>query len=278
MTADENTPVKPCRLCGINPPIENSHILPRFVGKKAKKATGSQRLLTLTGKEKFQQDTLKLPFLCKQCEQRFGVLETQFANQWFHCYPNHPPSEEIKEKVIRFYNSVAWRCLRFLMEKNAIPTISAQDAEDTERFLRHHLHNETPAPPWNGYLFYASDFENVPGAPPQELMRYAGGFAMVLFVNRTFLFEEPNRPAIISVIGPFIYVFELQPSEAIENSDPEQWEGYRIGAGLVRSPKGPPPQQLTKWLTRILCSPRDEYSDDEFPAFRLVDEEDDEED
>ena len=264
MDANQETRhVEMCRLCTTRPAIENSHILPRFVGMKAKKATGSIRLVALTGKHKYPQDTAKTAFLCKECEACFNELETPFANRWFHRYPGHPADSEADETTVRFYNSVAWRVLQFLIENRSIPEQSILDAEATERFLRNHLYDKTPVPPWNSYVFYASDFADVPDAPPQECIRYAAGFAMVLFWDRVLLFEEPIRPAIISVIGPFIHVFELQPSEAVVNTKPENWEDFKLEVGRKRSFTRKPPQELTRWLTRILCTPRDQFNDDE---------------
>ncbi|MCC4590268.1 hypothetical protein LL974_03855 [Xanthomonas campestris pv. cannae] len=252
-----------CRLCKIRPTKEDSHILPKFVGKKAKKVWRG-RLVALTGQRRIVQDTEKLPFLCEICEDIFGdLLESPFARDWFHLYPNIPVDQAPVDKTVRFYISVAWRVLRFLMDKNAIPEQSLEDAQVTELFFRDYLNNEdAPLPPWNNYLFYASDFDGVSGAPPSDLMRYSAGFGMVLFVDREFIIDLPIRPAIISIIGPFIHVLELQPSEAIVNTKPEEWEGFRLVSGRVRSPRRAPPHQLTRWLTRILCTPREDFVDD----------------
>lgn len=274
MDANQKTlPNKICRLCKTRPAIKNSHILPKFVGRKAKKATGSIRFIALTGDEKSPQDTAKIPLLCKECEARFNKLETPFANRWFQLYPNHPADSRADETTVRFYNSVAWRVLQFLIENRSIPEQSILDAEATECFLRNHLYDETPVPPWNSYIFYASDFAGIPDAPPQEYLRYAAAFAMVLFWDRALFFEQPIRPAIISVIGPFIHVFELQPSEAVVNTKPENWEDFKLEIGQKRSFTKKPPPELTRWLTRILCTPREQFKDDDLASiYRMTDD------
>jgi hypothetical protein len=242
-----------CRLCEARPTAEESHILPKFVGKSAKRA-GKNRLVALSDVRRIVQDTEKLPFLCEVCEGLFEAVETPFAKSWFHRYPIIPSSQAPDDGTVRFYLSVAWRALRLLIEKEAIPEQSLEDARGTECVLRNCLLNRTSTPPWNAYLFYASDFCGVQGAPSEDLLRYACGFEIVLFSDQVFIVELPIRPAIISVIGPFIHVLEMQPSEAVVNTKPEEWEGFRVTSGSARLPTGTPPMQLTRALTRMFCT------------------------
>ncbi len=253
-------PADLCRLCRLRPTDEDSHILPKFVGRKAKKA-GKNRLIPLTGPEQFVQDTTKLPFLCTVCEDEFGrALETPFARIWFHRYPNFAQDQKPSERAVRFYNSVAWRVLRYLMDKGALPEQAMVDARATESSLRDHLHNGGPPPSLNAYLFYASDFDGIEGAAPQELLEVAAGFSIVVF---TVL---PLRSAIVSLIGPFVHVLEMQSRGTVLDASAEGWEDFRLIAGTSRSPSHPPPATVTRYLKRILCTQRGEHVDDVMPA------------
>lgn len=70
---------KLCILCKINPPIENSHIVPRFALKRLKKGNPIGSLIHSTNINKVEQDGWKKDYLCNDCEQRFSKLEDCFC-------------------------------------------------------------------------------------------------------------------------------------------------------------------------------------------------------
>ncbi|MFB5856495.1 hypothetical protein WAB97_011670 [Stenotrophomonas maltophilia] len=251
-----------CRLCRLRPTGEKSHIIPAFVGRRAK-SVGKNRLITLKGRRVFSQDTLKLPFLCAVCEDLFGDnLEGPFSKTWFGPYPELPTSPP-DASTVRFYLSVAWRVLRYLLDTNQIPTSYIEDALSTEHFMRRYLNSADMDPPeFNSYLFYASDFDGIQDAPPQELLSVAAGFGMALFDEDDAHFFSTKMPAIISVIGPFIHVLEMQPAGAHEDRNWGSWSNFRLIAGKP-SLRGTPPLQLTRWLIKLLCTHRDDFQDDQ---------------
>ncbi|MBO9858831.1 hypothetical protein [Xanthomonas sp. A1809] len=257
----KGTPTDLCRLCGLHPTAEKSHIIPAFVGRRAK-AAGKNRLVTLRGRRVFAQDTLKLPFLCESCEDLFGDLEGPFSRTWFSSYPNVPGSSP-DASTVRFYLSVAWRVLRYLLEKNKIPHLYVEDARSTEHFMRTYLNSADMHPPeFNSYIFFASDFDGLPEAPPQELLCLAAGFGMVLFEEGDAHFFSSKMPAIVSLIGPFIHVLELQTAAAHEDRNWGDWSNFRLIAGK-QAPRGTPPFQLTRWLAKLLGIHRDDFLDDQ---------------
>jgi len=257
----ETQPI-PCRLCGERPTSEKSHIIPDFVGRRAK-AAGKNRLITLKGRWVFAQDTLKLPFLCEVCEDRFGnKLEGPFSRTWFGPYPNIP-STPPDALAVRFYLSVSWRVLRYLIEDSQIPGAYIADAHATEAFMRRYLNSADRDPPeFNSYVLYASDFDGLLEAPQQELLRLTPGFGMVLFDEDYAHFLSTKMPTVVSLIGPFIHVLELQPAAAHPDRNWGNWSSFRLIAGQS-CPRGAPPAQLTRWLAKLLGTHRDDFKDDQ---------------
>jgi hypothetical protein len=240
-----------CRLCGSNPTLEKSHIIAKFVGRSVKSNTKSIRFSALNEKNGISQDTLKLKFLCEDCEDKFAIIEDKFARQWFYRYGHGTRSQQQDEVALIFYISTAWRVLRYLLEKKSIP-IFLDDANATELALRNHLHMGNPAPLRNSYLFLASDFISILGAPPQEYLTYTVGFGNVVFQEEGLLGSIPVRPTIMSVIGPFIHFLELQAPRSVINAKQSEWDTYLLNPGKVMAPAAPPPSEVTAYLRRFV--------------------------
>lgn len=245
------TLISVCCLCGSNPTCENSHIIAKFVGRSVKSDTKSIRFTALNGTNGVSQDTLKLKFLCKNCEDIFSIIEDKFARQWFYPYKHGTSSRQQYEVAVNFYMSTAWRVLRYLLETKAIP-LFLDDANATELALRNHLHLGHAAPLRNSYLFLASDFFSDQGAPPQEYLTYTIGFGNVVFQEETFLGYMPARPTIMSVIGPFIHFLELQEPKSVINAKKSEWDNYLLSPGKIIAPAASPPTEVTAYLRRFV--------------------------
>ena len=78
--------ISKCKLCHRVCDIQNSHIIPKFVGKwlKESSATGYFMTLNVDGQVKRSQDIEKKPLLCKKCEGILNDFETYFANNIFY--------------------------------------------------------------------------------------------------------------------------------------------------------------------------------------------------
>lgn len=98
-----------CKLCRNGEAIENSHVLPKFATKYLKN-TGTGYLRRPETPNLRPQDSLKIPLLCRECEQLFGKYETYFANNVFHKI-NKDQFEGIQsdDYIYRFSISLLWR-------------------------------------------------------------------------------------------------------------------------------------------------------------------------
>jgi hypothetical protein len=66
-------PVKAtCKLCGESVPLLDSHILPSFAFKAMKKGAATGHIRNTENPNQRVQDGFKQPWLCGQCEGRFG--------------------------------------------------------------------------------------------------------------------------------------------------------------------------------------------------------------
>jgi hypothetical protein len=100
-----------CRLCGLSKPLQNSHIIPKFVFDWMKE-TGPRFLRRPEQPNVRYQDGQKETLLCWDCEQLFGLDEHRFAERVFRPFLANPNQEiTYDEFLIRFSVSLSWRIL-----------------------------------------------------------------------------------------------------------------------------------------------------------------------
>lgn len=119
-----------CKLCEVNVADKrNSHIIPKFLGKKLFEGVLPRQALEIhpSGKQKKVQDTSKEDFIfCSDCEQRFEIIETLVSKNLHNLsdYLNYSNFFELKKidnqeyieckkiksnELIIFIYSVLWR-------------------------------------------------------------------------------------------------------------------------------------------------------------------------
>jgi hypothetical protein len=64
------------------------------------------------------QDGLKYFMLCKDCEERFNIWETQFSKYVFYPLTQNADTAVYADWMIRFCTSVSWRVLKWYLENN----------------------------------------------------------------------------------------------------------------------------------------------------------------
>jgi hypothetical protein len=114
--------IRNCALCGAQfAPIEQSHIVPRFVYQwlKDTSATGFMRYGRQMNKR--HQDGIKDYFLCARCEDRLGFYESAFAKEIFHPFTqNNFVCVDYDENTLKFAVSATWRVLAYMKEKQGL--------------------------------------------------------------------------------------------------------------------------------------------------------------
>lgn len=111
-----------CRLCDENRCLQESHIIPSFVGKWLKKSSSTGFLSgfeTTSGAGTRTQDIYKKYLLCADCERTFSAYETYFANNIFYPHKNNKLSDISQNPFIsKFVVSVSLRSLWIFQDIN----------------------------------------------------------------------------------------------------------------------------------------------------------------
>jgi len=100
----------PCALCQTPSQLQNSHIIPKFVGRWLKETGATPYLRQVENPNLRRQDLLTVPLLCTDCEGRFAVWENEFAREVFVPY-NHEGKQSFVYGawLLRFAVSLVWR-------------------------------------------------------------------------------------------------------------------------------------------------------------------------
>jgi hypothetical protein len=96
-----------CAYCGKNPPIENSHILPKWTIRVALDGSVTGKLRPTDDINRRVQDAEKLPLLCSACEGVFSKLENEASRQFRNGSIIHGGT--YTDDFFRFLVSILWR-------------------------------------------------------------------------------------------------------------------------------------------------------------------------
>jgi len=218
-------PVNTCRLCGETKELRESHILPGFVFRwqKETSATGYVRFAQQPNRR--VQDGVKLHLLCGDCEQRFNIWETEFANRVFH-----PMTQGKVERasygpwLLLFCASVSWRVLVYfkdiLDDLDHVPAALLPSVKRAELRWREFLLGSRPRPqpheqhmwPLAGGTLTSYTHSEI----PTNINRY-------LFRTPEITVASDDRDAFTyAKLGPFIIL------GFIAMAYPKQWVGTRV--------------------------------------------------
>jgi hypothetical protein len=232
-----------CKLCFKEEELQESHILPSFVYKWLKETSATGYLRFGQAPNKRVQDGYKEYWLCRQCEQRLNVWETQFAKHVFY-----PISEDGDVKVpysdwlLKFCTSVSWRTLLMMKEKDHLNKFS--DA--------HRVAVDAALSKWAAYLL---DKAPNPGLFEQHLI--------IFDVERTTLHGVPAnfnryilRTVDLDVVRSNSILFVLSKMGKffvlgfIDVPYRRQWVGTKINAqfGIIKNSGYKLPRQFGDYL------------------------------
>ncbi len=147
-----------CALCFSFGGLEESHIIPKGVYRWQKKTAGTPYLRYAEEPNRRAQDGLKMPLLCRACEQRFNDLETPFFNGIFHPHHNcESVGLEYGAYLHDFLTSVSWRVLERHFRAGLDPSFPGKTRRATAAARGH----------WRRYL---SGKVDAPGPHEQHLI------------------------------------------------------------------------------------------------------------
>jgi len=109
-----------CSLCHEAKELQESHFIPKFVGKWLKKTSATGYLRNIDNINKRQQDIIKDYLLCNDCELLFSSWEKQFSEKMFIPFLDQKNYvTEYKDWLAKFCASLSWRTLIYIKNKNS---------------------------------------------------------------------------------------------------------------------------------------------------------------
>ncbi|WP_215396144.1 hypothetical protein [Rheinheimera oceanensis] len=101
-----------CRLCEKEKDLELSHIIPKFIFRHLKNTSPTGNMRSTENPNKSEQDGLKLPFLCGDCEDLFSCWEAKFAKEIFFKYQDGTQDTFSHEAwLAKYLASISFRVL-----------------------------------------------------------------------------------------------------------------------------------------------------------------------
>jgi len=101
-----------CRLCGLYPSIENSHVTSGFVFRAIKADSPTGFFRNPNNPNRRLQDGDKFRLLCSQCEQRFSDSEREFSAKVFAAFHANDQDRFTYGPWLHYFmTSLAWRTL-----------------------------------------------------------------------------------------------------------------------------------------------------------------------
>ena len=255
-----------CRLCGNKSFLKKSHILPCFAYKWLKKTSGTGFMRLSDNPDKRAQDGYKLYWLCSDCEARFSIWETKFANNIFHLFVNDELTKSVTygDWLVKFCVSVSWRVLNFYLDNSMMNHFSKSLMDkvcETNEIYKDFLFDKIPNPRHcEQHLI-----------PFREIVSYQNRLDMPLNINRYILRTVDqdvvcavnNDAFVYSKLGRFVII------GFINMSSPKNWEGTKLhikhGVLEPSSSYNPPPEfkQYFKQKAKSLSEAYSQISDQE---------------
>ncbi|MGM0803516.1 MAG: hypothetical protein ACQET8_02160 [Bacillota bacterium] len=204
-----------CKLCQKEAELQNSHIIPKFVGRWLKKTSSAGHIRNAVNPNLRIQDLSKDYLLCSECELRFSAVETKFANEIF--YPFHKENKKLfhyDKWLQKFLISLNWRVaisgLNNLIPDNhhSLPLL-VSTLETWRLFLLDEIKN--PGNCKNHLIFVGitdiKDFNKIQPAPYDHFinMRFLRSVMFSSVVdneNRTFIYSSLCGILFVSHINP----------------------------------------------------------------------------
>ena len=159
-----------CSLCGHDRDLQESHIIPKFVGRWLKKTSASGFLVNANHASKRVQDLITLNLLCHDCEERFSKFETYFANNVF--FPFHEKkakSFEYDGRLELFIISLSWRVLNMHYEtfKLKYPHFSSLIDQAEIHWREFLMGSKQTISPYENHLLFLDYLKRGDGIPPR---------------------------------------------------------------------------------------------------------------
>ncbi len=235
-----------CRLCGHQPAIQNSHVIPAFVFRAIKGDSSTGFFRNPYNINRRVQDGDKTQLLCADCEQRFACAEQQFASDIFLPFHQNDRDDFSYGAWLHYFlTSLAWRTLVLelpgFQSDLASPNEAVVQLGDSCETMRKYLMGESSLASCiqNHIVVWAAGHEassQLAAAGPNVLIRRSAFGYTVLTTVHGYSGVLHNLAGIMCFL--------------IINGHPrDNWIGTNVNAsgGNIKQP-----QQVTSWLMQEL--------------------------
>jgi len=211
-----------CALCQKSSILRESHIIPKLVTDWMKKTSGTGHIRRSETPNLRAQDGPKIPLLCQDCEQLFGVWEKRFAEDIFIPLHESPESRvSYGPWLEKFAVSVSWRVGTLFKNKSWLSHLPTQLVHAIEKSLQ----------TWREFLLnHRSD----PGQFEQHLLLFdaivnSTDTDMPTNINR-FLLRTVDRNVGYTEEEMFVYakMCRIALIGFTKILHPQRWEGTKL--------------------------------------------------
>lgn len=117
----------PCAFCGESRPLVESHLIPRFVQNRLRRSIGGALFRKITSVNQRVQQMYHGPWLCRDCDQMFGVDEDFFARMIDAPWDQESLSSvRITPQVERFLAAMAWKIMTWDFGDDDVRTVDEE--------------------------------------------------------------------------------------------------------------------------------------------------------
>jgi len=222
-----------CALCKNTRELEESHIIPKFVFRHLKK-TSVRNIRSAQTPNMVIQDSEKHHMLCGECEDRFNIVETAFANRIFYPFQNNNQADFVYEDWLHYFiTSVIWRCLYYrlsdFVRDGAIEIESLEIFIESEKIMRDYLmKSRSDIGNIENHMFFYGDIKEAGKA-------YAGKRPHVTFMrgesSKIFYYPDLNEYAgYTNLMGIILVSLFRKNKDAIWNNTQ-----INLGSGTIKA-------------------------------------------
>ncbi len=157
----------PCSLCRTNFDLQESHIVPDFIGKWLRRTSATGYLRIGKAPNRRVQDIHKREMLCRTCEQVLSPIENKFAQNIFYPYMERKTQAFPYEEWLRkFCISLQWKmAMHNKLEDNEYKGLTSELSQKVDACLNiwaKYLLGQSDYPgPSDHHLFFCDATENV---------------------------------------------------------------------------------------------------------------------
>lgn len=267
-----------CSLCGQDKILQNSHIIPKFVGRWIKETSATGFLTQATNASKRIQDLNKKRLLCSECEERFSKFETYFANTIF--YPFHktqPKSFDYEKTLEKFVVSLSWRILKAEYDKefqSQHPHFISHMNEAESYWREFLLGSRSSSSPYESHVFFLDFVEPNPELPSKFNWYTLRGVDATLGFSKERIFTYVKFPWMIFVTSIFPKTMNRWEGTIIHDKGtlniPQSIKDAEFGGFLAQRAKlsqtsssGPSKKQSTDRLMKAMEKNRQKFLESE---------------